>query len=230
MTRVPVGPTPLERLDAFQQRHSWLGLPIAVAYRFFENSGMHLVAALAYYALVAAVPLLLLAAIAVATMLDFFPDLQPYLVRSPIASIPMVGERIRNPDGGNPSIWLLVIAGGLSILGTWDLLQKKTTLRRNYPILAHFRYGLESIGPEMRQYFIQSDTAEVPFSREQRALVYQRAKGVSDVHPFGSLHDPYAIDYEWINHSILPTRLQDADFRIVIGAGREVSFRREGLL
>ncbi|HOB04351.1 MAG TPA: hypothetical protein PKM36_03655 [Propionibacteriaceae bacterium] len=100
MTRVPVGPTPLERLDAFQQRHSWLGLPIAVAYRFFENSGMHLVAALAYYALVAAVPLLLLAAIAVATMLDFFPDLQPYLVRSPIASIPMVGERIRNLGRG----------------------------------------------------------------------------------------------------------------------------------
>ena len=117
MTRVPVGPTPLERLDAFQQRHSWLGLPIAVAYRFFENSGMHLVAALAYYALVAAVPLLLLAAIAVATMLDFFPDLQPYLVRSPIASIPMVGERIRNPDGGNPSIWLLVIAVAGSLYG-----------------------------------------------------------------------------------------------------------------
>ena len=116
--------------------------------------------------------------------------------------------------------WGVAIFGALALLGTADLLQRKSTLRRNYPLLAHFRYGLESIGPEMRQYFIQSDTAEVPFSREQRALVYQRAKGVSDVHPFGSLHDPYAIDYEWINHSILPTRLQDADFRIVIGAGR----------
>ena len=53
-----------------------------------------------------------------------------------------------------------------------------STLRRNYPVLAHFRYGLESIGPEMRQYFIESDTDEVPFSRQQRALVYQRSKSV----------------------------------------------------
>ena len=61
--------------------------------------------------------------------------------------------------------WGAAIFGGLSALGTLDLLQRRSTLRRNYPILAHFRYGLEAIGPEMRQYFIQSDTAEVPFSR-----------------------------------------------------------------
>ena len=116
--------------------------------------------------------------------------------------------------------WGAAIFGGLSALGTLDLLQRRSTLRRNYPILAHFRYGLEAIGPEMRQYFIQSDTAEVPFSREQRALVYQRAKGVNDVRPFGSLHDPYAVDYEWINHSLAPARIASADFRIVVGAGR----------
>ena len=74
--------------------------------------------------------------------------------------------------------WGLAVFGLLSVLGTWDLLQTRSTLRRNYPILAHFRYGLESIGPEIRQYFIESDTAEVPFSRQQRALVYQRSKHV----------------------------------------------------
>ena len=116
-------------------------------------------------------------------------------------------------------IWLLVIAGGLSMLGTWDLLQKKTTLRRNYPILAHFRYGLESIGPEMRQYFVERDTEEVPYSREQRTLVYQRAKSVSDVVPFGSELDVYGNHYEWINHSIAPSAHHDADYRIEIGAG-----------
>ena len=116
--------------------------------------------------------------------------------------------------------WGVAIFGGLAGLGTIDLLQRRSTLRRNYPILAHFRYGLEAIGPEMRQYFIQSDTAEVPFSREQRALVYQRAKGVNDVRPFGSLHDPYAVDYEWINHSLAPARIGSADFRIVVGADR----------
>ena len=64
------------------------------------------------------------------------------------------------------------------MLGTYDLLQKKHTISRNYPILANIRYLLESIGPEIRQYFIQSDTEERPFSREQRTIIYQRAKNV----------------------------------------------------
>jgi len=71
--------------------------------------------------------------------------------------------------------WALVIAAGVAAIGTVDLFQKKSTLRRNYPVLAHFRYGLESIGPEMRQYFIESDIAETPYSRQQRALIYQRS-------------------------------------------------------
>lgn len=121
----------------------------------------------------------------------------------------------------NPHWWWGVAGfGALAALGTADVLQRKSTLRRNYPLLAHFRYGLETIGPEMRQYFIQSDTAEVPFSREQRALVYQRAKHVNDVRPFGTLQDVYGVDYEWINHSLAPTAIPDHDFRIVIGAGR----------
>ena len=116
--------------------------------------------------------------------------------------------------------WGVAGFGALAALGTADVLQRRSTLRRNYPLLAHFRYGLETIGPEMRQYFIQSDTAEVPFSREQRALVYQRAKHVNDVRPFGTLQDVYGLDYEWINHSLAPTAIPDHDFRIVIGAGR----------
>ncbi len=118
-----------------------------------------------------------------------------------------------------PSWWWGVGGfGALALLGTWDLLQKRSTLRRNYPILAHFRYGLESVGPEMRQYFIEGDTAEVPFSRQQRALVYQRAKGVNDVVPFGSQQDVYGVDYEWLNHSLAPVEIESHDFRIVIGS------------
>ena len=49
--------------------------------------------------------------------------------------------------------WGVAVFGALALLGTLDLLQSRTTLRRNYPILAHVRYGLESIGPELRQYF-----------------------------------------------------------------------------
>ena len=114
--------------------------------------------------------------------------------------------------------WGVGIFGVLALLGTWDLLQKRSTLRRNYPILAHFRYGLESVGPEMRQYFIEGDTAEVPFSRQQRALVYQRAKGVMDVVPFGSQQGVYSVDYEWLNHSMAPVHIESHDFRITIGS------------
>ncbi|RPE81759.1 FMN-binding glutamate synthase family protein [Vulcaniibacterium tengchongense] len=120
--------------------------------------------------------------------------------------------------------WGAVAFGAPAALGTWDLLQRRSTLRRNYPILAHFRYGLESIGPEMRQYFIESDTAEVPFSRQQRALVYQRAKSVNDTRPFGTLQDVYGTDYEWINHSLLPAEPGGHDFRVVVGEERAQSY------
>ena len=113
--------------------------------------------------------------------------------------------------------WPLGIFGALSLLGTWDMLQTRTTLRRNYPILAHLRYLLESIGPEIRQYFIQDDMQEVPFSRRQRALVYQRAKNVVDVVPFGTEHNVYGPSYEWINHSLLPTAIPSHDFRVRVG-------------
>lgn len=114
----------------------------------------------------------------------------------------------------------LVLLLPLALLGTWDIVQKKSTLRRNYPLLAHFRYGLEAIGPEMRQYFIEADTAETPFSRQERALAYQRAKSVLDTRPFGSLQDVYGPDYEWINHSLQPSEYMPHDFRVLIGEGR----------
>ncbi|WP_148253643.1 FMN-binding glutamate synthase family protein [Aidingimonas lacisalsi] len=118
---------------------------------------------------------------------------------------------------GSAWAWSLLAFGPLAALGTHDVLQRRRTVSRNYPILAHFRYSLESIGPEIRQYFIQSDTDERPFSREQRSVVYQRAKNVVDKKPFGSLHDMYAEGYEWINPSLTPAHIGDNDFRITIG-------------
>ena len=112
------------------------------------------------------------------------------------------------------------VFGALTILGTRDLIQRKHTVSRNYPILAHFRYFLESIGPEIRQYFIESDTEAMPFSREQRSIVYRRAKNVLDKKPFGSLHDMYAPGYEWLNHSLQPAHIDNQDFRITVGGER----------
>ena len=115
--------------------------------------------------------------------------------------------------------WYLipVIFAALTALGTWDLLQRSHTVSRNYTIMANFRYLFESVGPEIRQYFIQSDTEERPFSREQRTIVYQRAKQVLDKRPFGSQLSMYEEGFEWMNHSLTPTRLDNSDFRIVIG-------------
>ncbi|MBY4597218.1 FMN-binding glutamate synthase family protein [bacterium BD-1] len=120
--------------------------------------------------------------------------------------------------------WGLAAFGALSLVGLWDLLQKKQALRRNFPLTAHFRYGLESIGPEIRQYFIESDTDERPFSRQQRAIVYQRAKDVLDKRPFGTQRDVYGDDYEWINHSMRPARIDSHDFRIAVGEGRALPY------
>lgn len=136
-----------------------------------------------------------------------------YIATVVLAVLSAVLIGLHHPDW----VWALIVFGGLAALGTWDLLQKRSTLRRNYPVLAHFRYGLESIGPEIRQYFIEADTAEVPFSREQRALVYQRSKSVNDVRPFGTQQNVYQADYEWINHSLAPVEIGSHDFRIVIG-------------
>ncbi|PSF04648.1 FMN-binding glutamate synthase family protein [Marinobacter fuscus] len=113
--------------------------------------------------------------------------------------------------------WIPLIFGALAALGTHDVLQKKRTVSRNYPVLANIRYMLESIGPEIRQYFIQSDTEERPFSREQRTIIYQRAKNVLDKRPFGSQLGMYDEGFEWMNHSLTPTRLASSDFRILIG-------------
>jgi len=70
----------------------------------------------------------------------------------------------------------------------------------------------------MRQYFIESDNEAAPFSRAQRSLVYQRAKGEPDNRPFGTQLDVGKQGYEWINHSVQPTALASADFRVTIGA------------
>ena len=115
--------------------------------------------------------------------------------------------------------WLAGIFGTLVLVGIADLLQEAQTLRRNYPVIAHLRYFLESLGPEIRQYFIESDNDERPFSRQQRSVVYQRSKNALDKRPFGTQLDVYADKYEWINHSIIPAAVPSHDFRVEIGTG-----------
>ena len=112
--------------------------------------------------------------------------------------------------------WLLLF-GGLSAVGWYDLRQSKSSLLRNYPVIGHLRYMLETVRPEVRQYFVESDTDATPFSRNQRSLVYARAKGETDKRPFGTQLDVKADGFEWLNHSLMPTALASHDFRITVG-------------
>src|ERR1700760_3134017 len=77
----------------------------------------------------------------------------------------------------------------LGALGVRDLIQTRHSVLRTYPIAAHLRFLLEHIRPEMRQYFFESETDGLPFSRNARAVVYQRAKLQLDKRPFGTQLD-----------------------------------------
>jgi glutamate synthase domain-containing protein 2 len=113
--------------------------------------------------------------------------------------------------------WLAALSGALSIVGIVDLAQSRSTLRRNFPVSAHIRTFFEYFRPMLRQYVVESDTEEVPFSHAQRSIVYQRAKNVLDKRPFGTELDVYATQYEWINHSLAPAKIDSHDFRVTIG-------------
>jgi glutamate synthase domain-containing protein 2 len=84
-------------------------------------------------------------------------------------------------------------------------------------VLAHMRWMFEGIRPEIRQYLVESDTAGMPFNRDERSLAYQRAKGEVDKKPFGTQIDVYGDAYEWLNHSVIPKRETGEPFRVTIG-------------
>ena len=112
---------------------------------------------------------------------------------------------------------LISFLGILLIIGLYDFTQKKHSILRNFPVLGHIRFLLEFFRPEIQQYFIASDTEEKPFDRQQRTIVYERAKGVEDTLAFGTERDIQAAGYEWTIHSLSPIHPKDVDPRITIG-------------
>ena len=114
-------------------------------------------------------------------------------------------------------LWAWVVLGPIVLLGVYDFFQTKHSILRNFPVLGHFRYLFELIRPEIYQYFVESDTEGVPFGRDERSLVYQRAKKARDTVPFGTKEDLYEPGYEWINHSMAPVSHCVDDMRVDIG-------------
>jgi len=118
------------------------------------------------------------------------------------------------------SVWFLLplaVLTVLSLMGIYDVLQPSHSILRNYPVLGHMRFFFEGIRPEIRQYLIESDQDEEPFSRDDRSLVYQRAKGQEDARPFGTRKRVYEAGYSWVTHSVQPVHITNPDFRTVIG-------------
>ncbi|MEJ2533335.1 MAG: FMN-binding glutamate synthase family protein [Halioglobus sp.] len=111
----------------------------------------------------------------------------------------------------------LLLLAPLSLLGLWDYFQRRHTLMRNYPLIAHFRWLFEGTRPYLRQYIVEGDLSGRPFNREQRSLVYARAKGTIDASPLGTDLDVYGGQYELMTHSIRAIAVEDTDFRITIG-------------
>jgi glutamate synthase domain-containing protein 2 len=112
---------------------------------------------------------------------------------------------------------MLLFFAALSAVGVHDLLQTHHAILRNYPILGHMRFLLEFIRPEIRQYFMESESEAAPFSRAQRSLVYARAKGQSDKRPFGTQLDVDQAGFEWLTHSMAPTTIDSPHFRVRVG-------------
>lgn len=113
--------------------------------------------------------------------------------------------------------WGLVVSIPLLLLAIYNVVQKKHAILRNYPVIGYLRYLLEAFRPEIRQYFVESDSDGKPFNRRQRSIVYQRAKNVRQTVAFGMQVDPNEPGYEWVAHSMFPVRIKDEDLRVIIG-------------
>jgi len=134
-----------------------------------------------------------------------------------VATVLLAGIGLSDPGVRHLVLVPAMIFAALTALGFHDLVQQNHAVLRNYPISAHLRFLLEQIRPEMRQYFFESEKDGMPFSRDTRAVIYQRAKMVLDKRPFGTQEDVYREGYEWMHHSMAARPRGDGTFRITIG-------------
>ncbi|MEY4363622.1 MAG: Glutamate synthase large chain [Pseudomonadota bacterium] len=150
-------------------------------------------------------------------MLDKLDQIYPVRYTAFIASVVLLVLSMVAAGVTSVSVWWPMLFLILTLVGIYDLQQTHHAVLRNYPIIGHLRFMLEYIRPEIRQYFLESETEAAPFSRAQRTLVYTRAKSQASNRPFGTQLDVRAVGYEWINHSITPSKLSGHDFRVNVG-------------
>jgi glutamate synthase domain-containing protein 2 len=141
------------------------------------------------------------------------PTRNVFIAVAAIALVLIAGTAVFWP----PVLWSLLLIGPVILVGVADITQTRQSIRRNFPVIGHGRYLFEQIRPEINQYFVESNSDGKPFSRNDRSIVYQRAKGDLDTLPFGTQRDVYAEGYEWINHSMAPVHPDPSIARVTIG-------------
>ncbi|QKX06331.1 FMN-binding glutamate synthase family protein [Aquimarina sp. TRL1] len=98
--------------------------------------------------------------------------------------------------------WILII---LCLVAIRDVFfNKRHTISHNFPIVGHFRYALESIGPEIRQYFVANNREELPFNRIERGWVYASSKKENNYEGFGTDRDIYLHQHIFIKNCMIP--------------------------
>lgn len=100
------------------------------------------------------------------------------------------------------ALFSFVIVAPLIYMGIVDMTQNRQAIRKNFPLLGRLRYVFEDMRPKIQQYFVESDTDGTPLNRNERSVIYQRAKKQIDTIPFGTQLNVYAEGYEWMTHSV----------------------------
>lgn len=100
------------------------------------------------------------------------------------------------------ALFAFLIIIPLIYMGVADMMQNRQAIRKNFPLLGRLRYVFEDMRPKIQQYFVESDTDGTPLNRNERSVIYQRAKKQIDTIPFGTQLNVYAEGYEWMTHSV----------------------------
>ena len=118
--------------------------------------------------------------------------------------------------------WLLALLASVPVLmlALIDLGQTHHALRRTFPASARFRWLFEALRPYLRAYIVEGDLDGRPFSHDERSLIYARAHGNADAHPFGTELDVYSGEYEWLAHSIVPNAAAPDEMRLLVGSSQ----------
>jgi glutamate synthase domain-containing protein 2 len=106
--------------------------------------------------------------------------------------------------GGVGWIVVAVVLAVPVVVGIHDMVQTRHSILRNYPILGHARFALETVRPELQQYFIERNYDGRPYDRDTRTAIYERAKGLKDEQAYGTERDVGEPGYEWLLHTNAP--------------------------